>query len=299
MRRELHGYAQPSEVMRYARAFDQLLPAALAPSWTLDAGILGEIHDSAVGGGAFRTTELTVGGHHKFPPPSAVPELVDNVLAQTAASSEPPAVMATRLHLNLLTIHPFLDGNGRTARLAATLWLARGGFRSTLFTAVEQHFHPTPAEYIGILDRFRYGEIDEDRCIACLLRAMIANAMYAAWFRARELRLRAHCDALGIPAKVTAQALEAYELKPNPTGNAAALAAALASEDNPLHRLKETLTPGERTELAFQVTRMLDEEAEARSPPGRRKSPIESERQTGGANEATLVRREAPADRHQ
>lgn len=114
----------------------------------------------------------------------------------SASSTEPIAIVATRLHLNLLTVHPFRDGNGCTARLVATLWLVRGGFRSTLFTAVEEHFHPIPERYLEILDCFRYGEISEDNCVGHLLYAMVANSMYAAWFRAREPRLRAHCATL-------------------------------------------------------------------------------------------------------
>lgn len=265
LRREVHGYAQPPDVARYARAYDKFVTSAAARSWTMDAHALGEIHDAAVGGAAFRTVELTVGGNHRLRSPSEVPELVDKALAQAASSAEPLPVVASRLHLSLLTIHPFLDGNGRTARLAATLWLVRGGFRSTLFTAVEQHFHPTPARYLEVLDRFRYCEITEDSCVAALVRAMVANAMYAAWFRARALRLRARCAALGISSTATLQAVEAYDLNRDPgsSGDAARLSDAVAGQEIPLHLLNETLTSDQRTELVFQVDRMLTEEAEA------------------------------------
>src|SRR6185312_15228143 len=36
------------------------------------------------------------------------------------------------LHFDLLTVHPFEDGNGRTARLLQNLHLIREGFASTL-----------------------------------------------------------------------------------------------------------------------------------------------------------------------
>jgi hypothetical protein len=260
MRREVHGYAQPDEVARYVTAYDELISAASRPFWKLDADTIREIHDAAVGGLAFRTVQLTVGGHHSFPAASNTPALLEEVLAKAVRSEEPIAVSAARLHLNLLTIHPFLDGNGRTARLTSTLLLVSGGFRSTLLTAVEQHFHATPGKYIEMLDQYRYGEITEDECVAGLLHAMIANAMYAAWFRKRETRLRAACAALGISSTETTNVLIAYDSNPAPSGDAAMLAEALADKESPLHRINQTATAEVRAELAFQVGVLLDEE---------------------------------------
>jgi hypothetical protein len=142
------------------------------------------------------------------------------------------------------------------------LWLVRGGFRSTLFTAVEQHFHPTPLRYVEILDRIRYGEISADSCVAYLLHAMISNAMYATWFRAREARLRASCADLGIPLVATNQALVAYDVDPTPAGYAATLAKSVERRETPLHVLGKALTREHRIELALQIERLLEEESE-------------------------------------
>jgi prophage maintenance system killer protein len=189
-----------------------------------------------------------------------VPELVDRALTRAASSGEPAAVAAARLHLALVTIHPFRDGNGRTARLMASLLLAQKGFHSSLFTAVEQHFHPMPAAYVEVLDRFQYGEITEDTCVAHLIQAMVANAMYAAWFRARELRLRAGCAALGIPSSATNDALVAYDVDPAPSGFAVTLAKAVGDKDPPFFVLKQSLAVEHQADLFLQVGRLLDEE---------------------------------------
>jgi hypothetical protein len=94
---------------------------------------------------------------------------------------------------------------------------------------------------------------------------MVANAMYAAWFRKRELRLRAACAALGIPSTETTQALIAYDSNPVPSGNAAALAAAVADDEVSLYHINQAAAAEARAELAFQVGVLLDEEQNLRS----------------------------------
>jgi hypothetical protein len=261
MRRQVRQYAQPGDAERYARSYATWMnAAAAAPDWSLDTATICRVHDACVGGATFRKTGLRVGGHHNFPSSGEVPALVDKALDRIGRSSETPAVAAARLHLSILRIHPFTDGNGRTARLAASLLLVRNGFRSTLLSAVEEHSHPAPRKYLAVLDRFQYGEIDEDCCVAHLLHAMIANAMYAAWFRARELRLRACCWARGVPPGDVEQTLVAYDLDPSPSHHAAALVEATKDREFPLHAIQQTLTQEQRTELSFQVERLLEEE---------------------------------------
>lgn len=260
LRREVHGNAKPGEVARYVTTFDELVIAESQSFWALDVDTVRKIHDVAVGGSEFRAVQVTVGRHHNFPPPPDILTMVEAVIDKAVRSEEPLAVVAARLHLDLLTIHPFFDGNGRTARLASTLLLLRGGFRSTLFTAVEQHFHQTPGKYIEILGKYYYGEITEDECVAGLICAMIANTMYAAWFRKRELRLRAVCAGLGIGSTAATQALIAYDSSPVLSGDAAALAEAVADKESPLYHVTRTAPTGARAGLAFQVGVLLDEE---------------------------------------
>jgi hypothetical protein len=262
LRRAVHRYAKAEEISSYAQAYDKLVVAAGKPQWCLNAESLKEVHRLAVSEARFRTVGLIVGGHHRFPSPLDVPLLVNQVLTSLYSSVEPRAVAAARLHLGLLTVHPFEDGNGRTARLASTLWLVQGGFRSTLLAAVEQHFHPTPDRYFEVLDCFRYEEISEDECVAYLLHAMIANAMYATWFRERESRLRACSADLCIPPGSVDEVLAEYDTEPKLSGYAASLAAKLGRIDPPLHVIKDLLTQQQRTELSLQVQRLLEEEAE-------------------------------------
>lgn len=263
LRRELYWHARPGERERYVRACHGLMQeAAFSLRWTLDSRKLCDLHEAVVGGATFRDKGLTVGGHHNFPSAAEVPALVDAALERAFRCDESLPIRATRLHLKLLGVHPFADGNGRTARLAASLLLIRGGFRSSLFTAVEQHFHAAPLRYLEILDQFQYGEISEDRCVAHLLQAMVANSMYAAWFRARELRLQKTCARLHIPSRAIDSALSGYDLDPKPRGFAARLASSVPKGECPLWVLRESFTREEQVELSFQITRLLDEEKE-------------------------------------
>lgn len=263
MRREVHKHDRPGEKERFAHAFDRYVAEVYAnPHWELDIHKLKSIHDIAVGGEDFRDVQIRVGRHHVFPEVSEVPMLVDRALRRVAHSIEPAPVTAMRLYLELLTIHPFFDGNGRTTRLIATLWLVRAGFCSTLFTAVEQHFHPAPARYLNILDQFRFGEIDGEQCIAHLLLAMIANSMYAAWFRDRERRLRKACRDLGIPVEQQDDVMVEYDLRYDPGSRAGDLARSLELEERPWHTIEPELTPMQRSEFSLQLQRILDEEQE-------------------------------------
>lgn len=66
-------------------------------------------------------------GRHAFPPPAAIPALMGDfaVWLGTAPHSLDTAFTA---HRRLVAIHPFNDGNGRTARLLMNLVLIRAGY---------------------------------------------------------------------------------------------------------------------------------------------------------------------------
>lgn len=66
-------------------------------------------------------------GRHEFPTPAEVPALMGDFAAWLRAAPNTPAT-AFSAHRRLVDIHPFNDGNGRTARLLMNLILIRGGY---------------------------------------------------------------------------------------------------------------------------------------------------------------------------
>jgi Fic family protein len=66
-------------------------------------------------------------GRHTFPSPAEIPALMADFAASLRGSPDVPQTAFTA-HRRLVDIHPFNDGNGRTARLLMNLVLIRAGY---------------------------------------------------------------------------------------------------------------------------------------------------------------------------
>ncbi|MFA4928547.1 MAG: Fic family protein [Patulibacter sp.] len=109
------------------------------------------------GAGRFRPRAVWItgpDGRQVFSPPDheRVPELVAEICAQAEAAPWHAAVKSAWLHVALAAVHPFEDGNGRTARVAASLAMYRGGFRDPAFTSLEEWWGRHPADYYASFD---------------------------------------------------------------------------------------------------------------------------------------------------
>jgi Fic family protein len=86
-------------------------------------------------------------------PPEArdVPALMAGLVAWVRQAEEerlPPPLIAGLTHYQFVTIHPYYDGNGRTARLLATFLLQRDGYGlNGLFSLEEEHARDLAAYY--------------------------------------------------------------------------------------------------------------------------------------------------------
>lgn len=95
-----------------------------------------------------------------FPSPVKIPTLMAEFGAWLS-SAAPTAENAVEAHWRLVAIHPFSDGNGRTARLLANLVLARGGYaplivapehRKTYLDALEKkQLDPGSTDYAAFM----------------------------------------------------------------------------------------------------------------------------------------------------
>jgi Fic family protein len=81
--------------------------------------------------GRYRQLNVTIAGAAHVPPDMLqVPQQMAALLTwyDTQASALHPVERAAKLHLEFVRIHPFVDGNGRTARLLLNLELMKAGF---------------------------------------------------------------------------------------------------------------------------------------------------------------------------
>ncbi len=74
----------------------------------------------------------------KLPDPLLVPELMEKFIMWLHKTDEHPVLIAAEAHLKLVTIHPFVDGNGRTARLLMNLLLIQQGYLPALILLKER-----------------------------------------------------------------------------------------------------------------------------------------------------------------
>lgn len=80
--------------------------------------------------GRYRQTEIFIrGSQAEMPLPQKVPQLMTTFIRWLdGQQGVPPVKIAAEAHFRLVSIHPFIDGNGRTARLLMNLILAIHGY---------------------------------------------------------------------------------------------------------------------------------------------------------------------------
>ena len=81
-------------------------------------------------------------------------------------------IQALALHYHLAAIHPFLDGNGRTARAVEALVLQRVGLRDSAFIAMSNYYYDEKIDYLKVLTETRAGRHDLTPFLAFGLRGI-------------------------------------------------------------------------------------------------------------------------------
>jgi Fic family protein len=81
--------------------------------------------------GKYRNVQVMIKGSAHLPPqPFIVPKKMEEYFEwfQINKNILHPVILAAEMHERLVTIHPFIDGNGRTSRLIMNLILLKNGF---------------------------------------------------------------------------------------------------------------------------------------------------------------------------
>jgi Fic family protein len=81
--------------------------------------------------GKYRTVPVRISGSTHLPPePFLIEKMMEDyfLFYETQKSNLHPVILAAEMHERLVSIHPFIDGNGRTSRLVMNLILLQNGF---------------------------------------------------------------------------------------------------------------------------------------------------------------------------
>ena len=114
--------------------------------------------------GKYRTVQnYIVSGRDRIPvytppPPQDVPPLMKDLVdwIQKAEKEEiSPFLISAIAHYEFESIHPFVDGNGRTGRALSTLVLYKLGYDTKSFFSLEEYFDTHPEEYYSHLNKVR------------------------------------------------------------------------------------------------------------------------------------------------
>lgn len=129
------------EVLGTRSALELVDDLAARSDVDLSQAVVREIHRRVLDGqselltpGEYRRGENWVAGPNgelifTTPPSGDVPELMRGFVGWLEAHAELPApILAALAHLEFVAIHPFNDGNGRTARAISRFLLVRGGY---------------------------------------------------------------------------------------------------------------------------------------------------------------------------
>ncbi len=156
------------EVSNYVAAMQHGMDR-LASGFPLTNRLIREIHailmDGARGGstspGTFRHSQNWLGGtrpgnaHFVPPPPHRVEECMAELERFMHQDDIPSLIKAALAHVQFETIHPFLDGNGRTGRLLIALILHNEGVLRQPLLYLSLYLKTHRAEYYRWLDVVR------------------------------------------------------------------------------------------------------------------------------------------------
>lgn len=125
------------EAKDHKEALDFLYELVSQGSYTISEHLIRQLHQLVVRetdtefAGRYRTGSVIIGGADHTPPDAVdVPRQMEELIRWLKKNEKSlhPVELAAFLHHKVVFVHPFFDGNGRTARLVMNVFLMRKGF---------------------------------------------------------------------------------------------------------------------------------------------------------------------------
>jgi Fic family protein len=157
------------ELLNYRDAFE-FVSGYLNDGGPITEGLIREIHRRLVAGvrggaahpGEYRHVQNFVANSNTGqiiytpPPPLDVPPLMAELVAWLNAPTEIHPVLASGIaQFQLVHIHPFVDGNGRTSRLLSTLCLYRAGYDFKRLFSISEYYDRDRASFYAAIQGVR------------------------------------------------------------------------------------------------------------------------------------------------
>lgn len=152
------------EATNHAKALENVMLLAQEKTSHLSENDVLAIHNTILRGiddnnaGRYRSVPVRISGSTVvLPNPLKVPDLMSEFIEWIVNNTNiHPVELAAEAHYKLVTIHPFTDGNGRTARLLMNLILLQNGYTPALIRKEDR------LKYISSLEKAQLGGSNED-----------------------------------------------------------------------------------------------------------------------------------------
>lgn len=172
------------EAINHAKAYQYLQELNLQSIKEINQRTILDIHSlilrdiNTIDAGIYRDIPVRIAGSTVIlPNPLKVPELMDEFIDWLHVSKDNMVKTAVDAHFRLVTIHPFVDGNGRTARLLMNLILITSGYPPVIINKEDRK------EYIDSIEK---GQLSND-----------LTYYYAFMFKAVNKSMDIYLNALG------------------------------------------------------------------------------------------------------
>lgn len=146
------------EAVNHAQAFDWVMQRIDTTRKDITEGTILDLHQLIlqkivdIQAGRYRAVPVRIAGSTVVMPNAMkVPELMDEYVSWLQKSKDNPLTVAVDAHFKLVSIHPFVDGNGRTARLLMNLLLMQSGYPPAIIRKEERK------QYLASIEKAQLG----------------------------------------------------------------------------------------------------------------------------------------------